>query len=200
VVDKNYTAAFAPLIYPDTVFTAGADDIVHAVGHALKTGAGPFQLTTTLADLPLNLLTATDYYFIKIDADTGYWADSLAHALAGVHIDIGDAGTGVHSIVDTVNTKDPSQPFLVTGNASTDWFSLKVLDSTALSNKQTHTVAASTDLDAIRNVNDDWYCSTRTSTRRTTWATSPRGAPRTARCTSSTSSTPTPSTPRTRSA
>lgn len=159
VAAKNYTATFAPLVFPDQTFTAdGATDVVTTSGVAPATGAGPFQLTTTLADLPLNLLIATDYWFIKTGASTGFYATSLANALAGVHIDIGDAGTGVHTISDTVNTKDPSQPFLVTGNASSDWFSLQVVNSTALSNKQTHTVAGiDADLDAIRNVNKDWY-------------------------------------------
>ncbi len=159
VADKNYTAAFAALVFPDQTFTADAGtDVVTTSGVAPATGSGPFQLTTTLADLPLNLLTVTDYWFIKTGASTGKLALSLADALAGVAVDIGDAGTGVHTISDTVNTQDPNEPFLVTGNASTDWFSLAVGDSTALSNKQTHTVTdLDDDLDAIRLVNDDWY-------------------------------------------
>jgi hypothetical protein len=70
--------------------------------------------------------------------------------------------TALNAVADKTFTAalnvDPAQPFTVTANASPDWFSLAVLNSTALSNKQTHTVAGiDTDLDAIKAVNDDWY-------------------------------------------
>ncbi len=117
VVDKNYLAefkalvnaddtfvAFEPRVYPDATFTAAATDVVTLVDHGLGTGDGPFRLTTSAADLPLNLLTGTDYWVIVIDEDTFYLATSLADARADVRVDIGDAGTGTHTLVDTAST------------------------------------------------------------------------------------------------
>lgn len=93
------------LVNADDTFTAGADDVCTAVAHGLLTGDGPFRLTTSAADLPLNLLTATDYWIIRIDADTFYLATSRANAIAGTRVDIADAGTGTHTISDTADTQ-----------------------------------------------------------------------------------------------
>ncbi len=138
VVGKNYTAAFAPLVNPDAhfvgeadtdlltmaealvyvdhTFTAASSDIVTIAGHGLLTGDGPLRLTTDMADLPLNLLTATDYWVIKIDANTLYLATSVANALADTRVDIGDAGTGTHTISDTAETRRVAAHGLSTGD------------------------------------------------------------------------------------
>jgi hypothetical protein len=138
VVGNNYTAAFAPLVVadttfvgeadddtlttaaalvvPDFTFTAAASDICTAVAHGLITGDGPFQLTTTAADLPLNLLTVTDYWVIRIDNDTFYFAESVADAIAGTQVDIADAGTGVHTVSDTAETRRLTAHGLLTGD------------------------------------------------------------------------------------
>jgi len=81
-------------------FTCAANDICTKSSHGYLTGL-KVTLTTSAADLPLNLLTGTDYFVIKIDADTFYLASSLALAQAGTAIDIGDAGTGTHTITPT---------------------------------------------------------------------------------------------------
>lgn len=161
VTDKNYLATFAALVYADKTFTAGADDIIHIAAHGLDTGDGPFQLTTTLADLPLNLLTATDYWWIKIDADTGYFATSLANAVAGTKVDIGDAGTGVHTLSDTGSTKSPALGITVTGAAPGNWFSIDVpvKDLGKWTIRQTHASGTlDEDLAAILVEDDEWYC------------------------------------------
>ncbi len=93
------------LVYADHTFTAAGSDIVTITTHGLLTGDGPFRLTTDMADLPLNLLTGTDYYVIKIDASTLYLATSRANAIAGSRVDIGDAGTGTHTLADVAGTK-----------------------------------------------------------------------------------------------
>lgn len=163
VVGNNYVAAFAALVYADKTFTAAASDVVTIAAHGLKTGDGPFRLTTDMADLPLNLLTATDYYIIRIDANTLYFATSLANALAGTAFDIGDAGTGVHTISDVGGTVRPSDPFTVTADAAGDWFSLEPVDHSAGSTRAlaiAQTMAdpgIATDLTNIYLADKDWY-------------------------------------------
>lgn len=67
-------------------------DIFTQVAHGLLTGL-LLQATTSSA-LPTGLSLATDYYIIKIDADTFKLATSLANALAQTAINITDVGTG----------------------------------------------------------------------------------------------------------
>lgn len=158
VVDKNYTAAFPALVFPDTIFTAAADDLVTIAAHGLQTGDGPFRMTTSAADLPLNLLIATDYWVIRIDANTFKLATTLALALAGTPVDIGDAGTGVHTLSDTASTVRPSTSVVVTATTPGDWFSLEVADTTLLQIAQDHVdpgIAA--DLTAVLVADKDWY-------------------------------------------
>lgn len=92
------------LVVADDTFTAAATDICTAVAHGLQTGDGPIRLTTT-GTLPAGLALATDYYVIKIDADTFKLATSLANAYAGTAVDITDAGTGTHTLSDTASTQ-----------------------------------------------------------------------------------------------
>ena len=166
VAGKNFTAAFAPLVFADDTFTAATTDICTDVAHTLLTGDGPFQLTSSTT-LPAGLALATDYWIIKLTADTFKFAASLALALAGTAVDITDTGTGTHTISDTASTKRPFDPFLVNGDAAGNWFSLEVLDSSGnnsslatgfLSNAQTHAdPGVATNLDNIAAENSAWY-------------------------------------------
>ena len=157
VVDKNYTAAFAALVYADDTFTAAATDIATNVAHGLLTGDGPFQLTST-GTLPAGLALATNYWIIRLTADTFSFASTLANALAGTAVDITDAGSGTHTIADTLSTVRPDDPFTVTGTASGDWFSLELGDISALSIAQTHAATDLADeLTAISDVDNSWY-------------------------------------------
>lgn len=166
VVGKNFTAAFAPLVFADDTFTAATTDICTDVAHTLLTGDGPFQLTSS-GTLPAGLALATDYWIIRLDADTFKFAASLALALAGTPVDITGTGSGTHTISDTASTVRPADPFLVNGNAAGNWFALEVLDSSGnssslatsfLSNSQTHVdPGIATDLDAILAENSAWY-------------------------------------------
>lgn len=95
-----------PLVVADATFTAAASDVVTIVAHGLETGDGPVRVTTSAADLPLGLVAGTDYWIIKLTADTFKFAASLANAVADspTAVDIQDAGTGTHTLVDTGTT------------------------------------------------------------------------------------------------
>ncbi len=54
------------------------------------------QLTTT-GTLPTGVTTGTDYFLIKVDANTVKFATTYAHALAGTAIDLTGEGAGVHT-------------------------------------------------------------------------------------------------------
>jgi hypothetical protein len=62
------------------------------------------QMTTSAADLPDGLALTTDYFVIRVDADTFKLATSLANAVAGTAIDLLDAGTGTHTFTATTST------------------------------------------------------------------------------------------------
>lgn len=157
VVGKNFTAAFAALVVADFTFTASGATLTH-VAHGLQTGDGPVRLTNSGGALPTGLATATDYYAIRLGADTFSLATSLANALAGTAITTSDAGTGTHTLSDTASTVRPSDAFTVTGDAAGDWFSLEV-DSDDLTLALTHAdPGVATDLGAIVLADPDWYC------------------------------------------
>lgn len=159
VSGKNYTASFAALVYADQNFTANAStEVFTKVTHGLKTGDGPFQVSNSGGALPAGLLAATDYWIIRIDADTFYLATSLANAINGTHLLISDAGTGTQTISDTVNTKRPSDPFTVVATAPGDWFSLEVGDVDLMSIVQDHAdPGIADDLDDIVLKDSTWY-------------------------------------------
>lgn len=94
--------ALRPLVVADDTFAGEADDdLLTAVAHGLQTGDGPIRLTG--GSLPAGLAAATDYYVIRVSADTFSLATSRANALAGTAIDITVDGTG--TLVDTASTK-----------------------------------------------------------------------------------------------
>jgi len=81
-------------------FTAAISDVCTSVAHGFLTGL-KVQLTTTTT-LPAGLSLATDYWVIKLTADTFKLAASLADALAGTAVNITDTGTGTHTITPAV--------------------------------------------------------------------------------------------------
>ena len=76
-------------------FTAAVTDICTAVAHGYYTGLKVAATTDTT--LPAGL-SATNYYVIRIDADTFKLATNAANALAGTAVNITDTGTGVHTL------------------------------------------------------------------------------------------------------
>lgn len=96
----------SPLVFADAVFTAAnATEIFTSAAHGLQTGDGPFQVSNAGGALPAGLAAATDYWVIRIDANTFYLATSRALALAGTHLLITSDGTGVQTMSDTVYTE-----------------------------------------------------------------------------------------------
>lgn len=75
-------------------FTCAVTDICTKTAHGYYTGLKTALTTTTT--LPAGL-TVADWYVIRIDANTFYFASSSALAQAGTHVDITDTGTGVHT-------------------------------------------------------------------------------------------------------
>jgi hypothetical protein len=68
-------------------------------GHGYTTGNGPVQVTTSGADQPAGIDLLTNYWIIRLSASTFSLATTLALAQAGTALDITDAGTGTHTIV-----------------------------------------------------------------------------------------------------
>lgn len=159
VASRNYVATFAPLTISPTTFTAdNTTEIFTAATHGFKTGDGPFQVSNSGGALPTGLAAVTDYWVIRIDANTFYLATSLALALAGTFLTISTNGTGTQTIDDATAFR-PFDPFLVTGTASGNWFFLELADVTALSSAITHVdPGVATDLDAIELEQPAWYC------------------------------------------
>lgn len=159
VSGKNYTATFGALTFTNFTFTASSvTSQATATAHGLNTGDGPIQVSNSGGALPGGLATVTNYWVIKIDANTFEFATSLANALAGTLITLSSNGTGTQTVSHVTGTLSPSLPFVVTGNAAGNWFSLEITDPTLLTNAQTHAdpgVAA--DLTAIQLQNDSWY-------------------------------------------
>lgn len=160
VSGKNYTAAFAPLpSFVDFTFTANSsNEQCTATAHGLNTGDGPVRVSNSGGALPAGLAAVTDYFVIKVDANTFSFATSLANALAGTAIDLTTNGTGTQTLLHQAGQLSPLLPFLITGNAAGNWFSIEIVDPAYLSNEQTHAdPGLATDLAAIQVENDTWY-------------------------------------------
>lgn len=88
-------------------FTSGdvtiTDGLLTAAAHGKDTGYGPVRLTTS-GTLPGGLATGTDYWLIVVSSSTFQLASSKANALAGVAIEVQDAGSGTHNMRATVQT------------------------------------------------------------------------------------------------
>lgn len=158
VTGNNYVATFAPLVVTDKTFTTThAAETLTIAAHGLQTGDGPVQVSSTTT-LPSGLTALTDYYVIKVDANTIQLATSRANALAGTPQALASDGTGTHTLSDTASTVSPYNGFVVTCDTAGDWFSLEVEDVTAISIGQTHTdPGLSADLTAILGADAEWY-------------------------------------------
>jgi len=93
-----------PLVIP-TITVTSVDDATNTftkVAHTLQTGDGPVRMGG--ADLPLNITEGTDYWVIRVDANTFKLADGFVNAINGVAIDLGDAGSGTITLTSTDDT------------------------------------------------------------------------------------------------
>lgn len=82
-----------------TFTTTHASEYINDTSHGLLTGDGPLRLSNSGGALPAELSTTTDYYVIRVDADTFQLATSRANAFAGTAVAFTDDGTGTHSYV-----------------------------------------------------------------------------------------------------
>lgn len=88
-------ATAAPKTFEDADVDVDADSIAISA-HGFYTGLK--VAATTTGTLPAGL-SATDYYVIRVDADTIKLASSAANAIAGTAVDItAAAGTGTHTL------------------------------------------------------------------------------------------------------
>lgn len=80
-----------------------ADGVLTAADHGKDTGYGPVRLTTS-GTLPGGLATGVDYWMIVLSSSTFRLATSKANALAGVAVEVQDAGSGTHNMRATAQT------------------------------------------------------------------------------------------------
>lgn len=158
VAGNNYLATFRPISgVVDFNFTRSSGNILSSTAHGLQTGDGPVRLTNSGGGLPSGLATGTDYYAIRLTADTFSLASSLANALAGTAVTVSDAGTGTHTVDVTTSTVSPHLGLVVTGDSAGAFFSLGV-NHNDLSLATTHAdPGVEDDLDALMLVDTDWY-------------------------------------------
>lgn len=129
------------LSFTSFTFTAATTDICTAAGHGLLTGDGPVRLTTSNT-LPAGLSLATDYYIIKLSADTFSLATTRTNAYAGTAVDITGTGTGTHTLAGA-SAKRP----LIVASYSTD--SAGSGTNTLVANTFTPLALSGTDADAV---------------------------------------------------
>ncbi len=94
-------------IIADTTFTAAnATEIFTANAHGLLTGDGPINVSNSGGALPAGLTAATDYWIIRLSANTFQLATTFARALAGTPVvAITTDGTGTQTLADVATTK-----------------------------------------------------------------------------------------------
>lgn len=100
-------------------FTAAATDILTITAHGLLTGDGPFQLTTT-DTLPAGLALATDYWVVRLSANTFSLAASYADATAAtpIVVDVTDTGTGTHTMTRPDYVDETGDDFVMNNPAN----------------------------------------------------------------------------------
>jgi hypothetical protein len=85
------------------VLTLLAASLDAAIGNAITCSSVDSTMTVDNATLQ-NGASGTDYYIIRLSANTFSLATTKALAIAGTAVTITDAGTGVHKLVPTVQT------------------------------------------------------------------------------------------------
>lgn len=95
----------SPLVVADFVFTAdNTTDTCSKTAHGLLTGDGPIRVSNSGGALPAGLVVATDYWIIKVSADTFKFATTLINALNNAPINLTTNGTGTQTLSDTAST------------------------------------------------------------------------------------------------
>src|SRR5579859_5024629 len=102
----NVTAAslYGGVLQAFTIAADNADSIAFPIitdaGHGLFTGDGPVRLTTS-GTLPAGLLANTDYWIVKLTADTYELATSFANAMASTPVVVAFTGNGTGTLTIT---------------------------------------------------------------------------------------------------
>lgn len=103
------TTENVPLVIPSKSITAVSGDNLTVTAHTLVTGDGPIQLTG--ADLPAPLAEDTNYWVIRVDADTIRLAIQFEDTGGGdatgntiTPITLTNAGSGVMTLAGTADT------------------------------------------------------------------------------------------------
>lgn len=73
-----------------------ADNAITELTHAFVTGDGPVRFTTTTT-IPAGIVAGTDYWIVRVDADTFKIATSYDNAVLGTVVDITSQGVGTHT-------------------------------------------------------------------------------------------------------
>lgn len=95
-----------PLVFSDITLTpVDASGSFTATAHGRLTGDGPVQVVTTLT-LPTGVDTSTDYYVVRVDANSFKLATTLLNAMAvsPTTITFSGVGSGTIKLVDTAST------------------------------------------------------------------------------------------------
>ena len=87
---------------------ANASETFTAAAHGMVTGDGPYRLTNSGGGLPSGTSVDTDYWIIKLTADTFQLATSYANAIAETELLISSDGTGTHTISAGTGCRRPA--------------------------------------------------------------------------------------------
>lgn len=157
VAGNNYAVTFRACPATDAAFTRSSGNILTSVAHGLQTGDGPVRATNSGGALPSGLATGTDYYAIRLSADTYSLATSLANALAGTAITLSDAGTGTHTLDVTASSLSPHAGLVLTADTAGAFFALGV-NFNDIEMSTTHAdPGLESDLDNLLLADSDWY-------------------------------------------
>lgn len=132
VVGDTWTdVASNPLVFADKTVSAvsAANNTLTITAHGLSTGDGPIRLAST-GTLPGGIAASTDYWVIKVDADTIKLAATFAGTggadIAGLPsgnpvtpVDITSAGSGTITVADTTKTVKAGQEILYVARGTT---------------------------------------------------------------------------------
>ena len=158
-------------------------NVLTSTAHGMSTGDGPYRVSNSGGALPTGLTAATNYWIIKIDANTFSFASSLANALALTAVALSGDGTGTQTILRSENDvvmaqmlqglnavvgknytavqsgSTGSELLTVTASAAGEWFSLGLLSTTLFNIVETYSdPGIATDLAAILLADQTWYC------------------------------------------
>lgn len=83
-----------------TFVVDNATNIATVAAHGLETGDGPIKVANSGGALPGGLSASTEYFVIKLDANTFKFATSRANAVASTSVDLTSDGTGTQTLSD----------------------------------------------------------------------------------------------------